>query len=95
MLLVEMVVDVVVETVELVVDAVVLILLIVTVLEKAVLYVRLVTVRLMERVALLVKLDGVMMLGTTLSLVVETRVLLRVVVGVMKEAVMALMLLMI
>ena len=87
--------DVVVETVELVVDAVVLILLIVTVLEKGVLYVRLVTIRLMERVALLVKLDGVMMSEKVLSLVVEIRVLLSVLLGMMEEVVMALMLLMI
>ena len=77
------------------VDAVVLILLIVTVLEKAVLYVRLVTVRLMERVALLLKLDGVMMSEKVLSLVVEIEVLLRVLLGMMEEAVTALMVLMI
>ena len=90
MLLVEMAVDVL--TV-IVVDAVVesLTLLIVTVLEKGVL----VTVRLMERVALLVKLDGVMMSEKVLSLVVEIRVLLRVLLGMMEEVVMALMVLMI
>ena len=76
-----------------VVDAVVesLTLLIVTVLEKGVL----VTVRLMERVALLVKLDGVMMSEKVLSSVVEIRVLLRVLVGMMEEVVTALMVLMI
>ena len=90
MLLVEMAVDVL--TV-IVVDAVVesLTLLIVTVLEKGVL----VTVRLMERVALLVKLDGVMMSENVLSLVVEIEVLLRVLLGMMKEVVTALMVLMI
>ena len=90
MLLVEMAVDVL--TV-IVVDAVVesLTLLIVTVLEKGVL----VTVRLMERVALLVKLDGVMMSENVLSLVVEIEVLLRVLLGMMEEVVTALMVLMI
>ena len=90
-----MVVDVVVETVAstvIVVDAVVesLTLLIVTVLENAERFVRLVTVRLMERVALL------MMSEKVLSLVVKkVEVLLRVLLGMMKEVVTALMVLMI
>ena len=72
------------------VDAVVesLTLLIVTVLENVELYVRLVTVRLMERVALLVKLNEVMLSERVL---VRIEVLLRVLLGVMKEAVTALM----
>ena len=45
----------------------------------------------MERVALLVKLEGVMMSEKVLSLVVEIEVLLRVLLGVMEEVVTALM----